>query len=613
MSWLENKKREHTFKEIMTLVVLPYIKKRKMGLLFVSSVSLFSALFGLVTPQLIKYIIDKAIPQHNMLLVWVLGAGVLLTAVMSGLLIYLTRFYSAVYAQKVIMELRNDIYETLQYLHLDYYNQENTGQIMTRVTTDLNAIQSLVSFSLRLLINGVIFFIGAYAAMISMNAVLGSLLLTLFPGFIWLVYWFSTKVRPVFYASRTKFGEVTSILQENVRGSHVVRGFAQEEYEIAKFNEANNEYKELRVKAQTYRAVYFSAMMFLIGVGTVLVLIFGGTAVINGRMGRGEFIAFISYLGLLVAPTRQLTWLVGIIQRSLASGDRIIELISAKKEVTEDPKAIDTPHFMGEIKYEDVWFEYEKGRYILKGINVKINPGERIVILGGTGSGKSSFIYLIPRLYDPTRGRILIDGVDIKRYKLKQLRKQIGLVLQETYLFNATIKDNIAFGNPDATDEEIIQAAKAAKIHDFIESLPDKYNTKVGDRGITLSGGQKQRVSIARTLVTNPSVLIFDESTASVDAETEVYIQAALDILSKGRTTLIISQRISSVKYADRLLIFNDGKIVQDGTHDELIKQEGLYREIYETLQLSYEEDKKESSNTIGSVIIKQQKEEEGT
>ncbi|MHA1304661.1 MAG: ABC transporter ATP-binding protein, partial [Candidatus Heimdallarchaeaceae archaeon] len=505
-------------------------------------------------------------------------------------LFYLTRCYSSVYAQRIIMELRNDIYETLQMLHLDYYNEENTGQIMTRVTTDLNAIQSLVNFTLRLLINGVVFFVGTYVAMILMNAKLGLILLALFPGFMWLVYWFSAKVRPIFYKARIKYGEVTSILQENVTGAHVVRGFAQEESEIKKFDKANAEYRDLRVKARIYRSLYFSTMLFLIGAGASLVLFVGGLDVVRGNMGRGEFIAFISYLSLLIIPTRQLTWLVGIIQRALASGDRIIELISAKKEVHEDPNAIDPPRFKGEIAYEDVSFEYETGHLVLKDINVTIPAGQKVVILGGTGSGKSSFVNLISRFYDPTKGTIYIDGVDIRKYKLKKMRKQIGLVLQETFLFNATLRENISFGNPNATEEEIVQAAKIAKIHEFIESLPDKYKTKVGDRGITLSGGQKQRVSIARTLVTDPSILIFDDSTASVDAETEAYIQEALDILSKGRTTLIISQRISSVRYADRILVFDKGRIVQDGTHEELIKKEGLYRKIYTTLAEEYEE-----------------------
>ncbi|UJG43380.1 MAG: ABC transporter ATP-binding protein/permease [Candidatus Heimdallarchaeum endolithica] len=587
MAWLEQKrKRKHSFKEIMSLL-LPYLSRKKLGLIFVSVISFLSAIVGLITPQLIKYIIDIAIPSNNVKLVYLLGGAVLLTAAVTGLLVYATRFYSALYAQQIVMELRNDIYETLQMLHLDYYNEENTGQIMTRVTTDLNAIQSLVSFTLRLLMNGVIFFIGAYAAMISMNAKLGGILLALFPGFLWLVYWFSKKVRPVFYQSRTKFGEVTSILQENVTGAHVVRGFAQEESEIEKFDKANAEYRDLIVKARIYRSFYFSFMLFLIGLGASIVLLVGGLAVMRGEMGRGEFIAFISYLAMLSGPTRQLTWLVGIIQRALASGDRIIELLSGKKEVQEDPNAIDPPVFKGKIEYENVSFGYDE-IVVLKNINVVIPPGQKVLILGGTGSGKTSFVNLIPRFYDPITGVVKIDDIDIKRYKLKKMRKQIGFVLQETFLFNATIKENIAFGNPEATIEEIIAAAKTAKIHDFISELPDGYQTRIGDRGITLSGGQKQRLSIARTLLTNPSILIFDDSTASVDAETEYHIQEALDILSRGRTTIIISQRISSVKYADRILVFDQGEIIQDGTHEELIKQEGIYKEIYETLAESY-------------------------
>jgi ABC-type multidrug transport system fused ATPase/permease subunit len=587
MSWLENRERVHSAKEIFA-ILWPYLSNRIGFLITVSIVSFLAAIIGLATPLLIKQAIDTAIPRESLALVWAFGGSILGVALFGGMLQYFSRFYAAKFAQKVVYELRNDIYKILQQLSLEYYDDENTGQIMTRVTTDLNAIQGFVSFTIRLVMNGAVFFIGSYIAMLVLSWKLGLILVALFPGFIWLIYWFSTKVRPLFYKARTQFGDVTSILQENVTGTHVVRGFAQEKNEIAKFDDSNTKYRDLRVKTQVFRAIYFSTMTLLIGIGTTLVLIIGGRAVIINEMELGSFIAFLSYLALLPSPTRQLTWLVGIIQRMLASGDRIIELISAKREVQEDPKAIDPPKLLGKIEYNNVSFEYELGRAILNNINLSIKAGQKVVILGGTGSGKSSFVNLLSRFYDPNEGIVLIDDMDIKRYKLKAMRKQIGLVLQETFLFNATLKENIAFGKPDAKEEEIIQAAKTAKIHDFINNLPEGYESRVGDRGITLSGGQKQRISIARTLLTDPSILVFDDSTASVDAETEAQIQEALDILSKGRTTLIISQRISSVHYADRILVFQKGEIIQDGTHDELIKEEGLYKEIYETLAQSY-------------------------
>ena len=589
MSWLENRKRIHTFKEIFR-VIWPYLSKRLSLFLFVSIVALLAAVLGLATPLLIREAIDTAIAESQISLIWIIGGAVFGTALIGGVMQYLSRFYAAVYAQRVIYDLRNDIYKILQQLSLEFYDDENTGQIMTRVTTDLNAIQSFVSFTIRLVMNGIIFFIGAYIAMLIMSWELGLILVALLPGFVWLIYWFSAKVRPLFYKARRQFGDVTSILQENVTGAHVVRGFAQEENEISKFDESNVIYRDLRVKTQVYRAVYFSTMTFLIGLGTTLVIIVGGIYVVNGSLDLGDFIAFLSYLSLLPGPTRQLTWLVGIIQRMLASGDRIIELIDAKREVQEDPNALDPPKFEGAIEYHNVHFEYEKGVRILRDVDIKIPPGQKVVILGGTGSGKSSFVNLLIRFYDPTKGTICIDGEDIKKYKLKKMRQQIGLVLQETMLFNDSIKENIAFGKPDASLEDIISASKIAKIHDFIDGLPDKYETKVGDRGITLSGGQKQRLSIARTLLMDPTILIFDDSTASVDAETEAQIQESLDILSHGRTTIIISQRISSVHYADRILVFDKGSIVQDGTHQKLISEVGMYQEIYDTLSESYSE-----------------------
>ena len=587
MSWLEDRKRTHSMKEIGA-VIWPYISKRKSFLVFVSLVSFFAAIIGLVTPLLVREVINTAIPENNIALVWIIGASVLSVALIGGVLQFISRFYAAKYAQEVIFDLRNDIYELLQKLSLEFYDEENTGQIMTRVTTDLNAIQSLISFTLRLIMNSVVYFIGAYVAMLVMSWQLGLILVALFPGFIWLVYWFSTKVRPLFYQSRRQFGDVTSILQENVTGAHVVRGFAQEENEITKFDDSNIIYRDLQIKTQVYRAIYFSVMTLLIGIGTTLVIMIGGTQIVNYQLELGDFVAFLSYLSLLPGPTRQLTMLVGVFQRSLASGDRIIELTTAKTEVQEDPNAIEPPKFRGDISYSEVYFEYEKGRPILVNVNVNIPHGQKVVILGGTGSGKSSFVNLLSRFYDPTHGTVMIDSQNINKYKLKEMRKQIGLVLQETYLFNATLKENISFGKPEASDDEIIKACKIAKIHDFIKRLPEGYDSKVGDRGITLSGGQKQRISIARTLLTDPSILIFDDSTASVDAETEAQIQEALDILSKGRTTIIISQRISSVHYADRVLVFENGEIVQDGEHKDLIRTHGLYQEIYQTLEQSY-------------------------
>lgn len=589
MSWLENRKRAHSIKEIFK-IIWPYMSRRKKSLIFITVVSFFASIVGIISPLLVRELINNAIPNEKINLVWTIGLSLLGIAIFGGILTFFSRFYAIKYAQQVIFELRNDIYEVLQQLSLEFYDDENTGQIMTRVTTDLNAIQSLISFALRLVMNGLVFFIGAYVAMLVMSWKLGLILVALFPGFIWLVHWFSTKVRPLFYQARRQFGDVTSILQENVTGAHVVRGFAQEESEIAKFDESNITYRDLRIKTQIYRAIYFSTMTLLIGIGSALVIAVGGIAVTRQELMLGDFIAFLSYLALLPAPTRQLTWLVGILQRSLASGDRIIELIEAKREVQEDPDAIDPPKFMGEISYQNVSFEYEEGRLILDGIDISIPAGQKIVILGGTGSGKSSFVNLLSRFYDPIKGEILIDSKNIKQYKLKKMRRQIGLVLQETFLFNATIKENIAFGKPDSEDEEIIEVSKIANIHEFISGLPDAYDSKVGDRGITLSGGQKQRLSIARTLLTNPSILVFDDSTASVDAETEAQIQEALNILSEGRTTIIISQRISSVHYANRILVFDEGKIVQDGSHSELINSKGLYQEIYQTLEQSYSE-----------------------
>jgi ATP-binding cassette subfamily B protein len=454
---------------------------------------------------------------------------------------------------------------------------------MARATGDINMLGRYFNFGFRLAISNLLLLVLIIYSMFSINTRLTLVSILILPFLLATTLNFSKRVRPMWQAVREQNGEITSVLQESLSGIRVIRGFSREDYEETKFLTEVTKYFEINIEMAKLRAFFRPLVSLISGIGVVIILMYGGTLVIEDALSIGSMIAFYFYLARLMGPVRMLGFITGMFVRAQAAAERIFEIIDAKIDVHDKPDAEEMKVTVGYIKFEDVWFSYDGENMVLKDIDLEVKPGETVAILGATGSGKSSIINLIPRFYDVTKGTIKLDGVDIRDLKIKNLRSHIGIVRQNPYIFSTTLKENIAYGVEKATDQQVENAAKQAKIHEFIDGLPDRYDTKVGERGVTLSGGQKQRVAIARALLKNPKILILDDSTSSVDTQTEYEIQQALDELLENRTTFIITQRLSSIKKADYIIVLKDGEIREEGDHEHLMELDGLYRRLYET------------------------------
>lgn len=536
----------------------------------------------MVQPKIIQYTFDYIYEEGNWsLLIWASLAVVGVT-ILQGIVNYAERITMEWIGQRTIYDLRNSIYQHLQNLSFSFYDKAQTGQLMSRATADVEQLRRFVSFGTMRLVGSFFTFLFVLWACLSMNWRLTILSLSTMPFLAWSIALFSKRVRPRYRLIQQQMAELTTVLQENVTGVRVVRAFAQEDREVEKFREKNWQYLKENITTVRLWAFYFPLMNFVTGLGTTLILWYGGRSVILGTMTIGQMLAFNALLMRLVAPVRMLGWLVNMYNQASAASQRIFEILDTKPDVQDRPGAKMLKSVTGHIRFEDVSFGYDSENMVLSHLNIDAKPGQRVALLGATGSGKSTVINLIPRFYDVSDGRVTIDGIDVRDVTIESLRKQIGIVLQETFLFSATIRENIAYGRTDATEAEIIAAAKAARIHDFVVSLPNGYDTLVGERGVGLSGGQKQRMAIARALLMDPRILILDDSTSSVDTETEYLIQLALEELMQNRTTFVIAQRLSTVKNADQIIVLRDGEVAEQGTHESLLQQNGIYREIYD-------------------------------
>ncbi len=537
---------------------------------------------NIAIPLLIRMVVDVAIVQMDRGLLLILVAAILGITALRGILAFAERYSTEYVAQKVVYDIRNHVYEVLGHQSFTFYDKMPTGQLMSRVTADVDLIRAFLGFSFFRLISIILMFSGVFLITFSMSWRLTLLALSTAPLIFLATKRFSSKIRPVFNDSQQMLGVISESLQENISGVKVVRAFAQERLEEHKFSEKSKNYFNRNIDAAKIRAKFIPLLDFLAGLGTVFIMIYGGTQVISGEITIGTLVAFNTYLLLLVMPMRFLGFTTAFMQRGLAGAKRIFEVMDAVPEVKDKPDAVDVPSIAGHIKFENVSFSYGQ-EPVLKNVTFEAKPGETIALLGTTGSGKSSIINLIPRFYDINEGKLTIDGFDVRDIQLESLRKHIGIVHQETFLFSTTIKENIAYGRPNATMKEITDTAKVAEAHDFITSFPQGYNTSVGERGSTLSGGQKQRIAIARALLKDPRILILDDSTSSVDIETEYQIQKALQALLRNRTTFVITQRLSTIKSAHKIIVLDAGQIVEMGTHDELMNKNGMYHRIYET------------------------------
>ncbi len=536
----------------------------------------------MVNPQLIRGIVDRGMDGGDLTyLTWAVIALLVLTLI-SGVLSYFQGSWSETCSQSVAYDLRNQLFAKLSELSFAYHDRTEAGQLLARAMQDVDRIRFLDGRATMRLLESVVMLIVTVIILISMNARLALLSILSLPVLIYQAYRYSSALRPLWRAIQDQMSLLTTRVEQNLRGARIVKGFAQEDAEIKRFKEQNDVWFNLSAKQAKISAINNPLVTLIANISTVFIIWYGGRLVAGGELTLGELVAFTSYMGQLAGPVRMLGRMVPFIAQAIASGERIFEILDVESEVKEAPDAISLPAVKGHVRFDNVSFSYFGRRKVLQNIELEAKPGQIIALLGTTGSGKSTVTNLIPRFYDASEGSITIDGFNVKDVTLNSLRKQIGIVLQETTLFAASVRENIAFGKPGATDEEVFAAAKSAQAHDFILEMPQGYDTEVGERGSTLSGGQKQRVAIARALLKNPRILILDDAMSSVDTETERLIQQALERLMKGRTSFVIAQRLSTVRMADQIVVMDKGSIVAKGTHEDLLRTSGLYGEIYQ-------------------------------
>lgn len=564
------------------LRVLALLRSYRLRLALALLCTAGAAGFALAMPQLIRWAIDFGIGRGNVAALATAALAVVGAALLRGVFAYGQQYLSEWVAQRVAYELRNQLYDRLQRLSFAFHDRAQTGQLMSRATQDVEAVRLFVNFGVLRLAYLALLLLVVLAFMAWSDWRLTLVAWAFVPLIVWRSTAMSLSLRPLWLRVQEGMGRLTTVLQEALAGFRVVKAFGREEYEGRRFAAEAQALFADSYAASRIQAVQGPLLNGLWMLAIIAVLLFGGWQTRNGALTAGELAAFLLYLTLLQMPVRALGWVVAVYTRALSAAQRIYEVLDAEPEVKERPGAIVLRDVKGHVRFEGVSFSYDSRSPALWEIDLEARPGEVVALLGPAGSGKTTIVNLIPRFYDVTAGRITIDGVDVRDVTLASLRRAVGVVPQDVFLFSATLRDNIAYGAPWATQEEIERVAKIARIHDFIVSLPEGYDTWVGERGVTLSGGQKQRIAIARTLLRDPRVLILDDSTSSVDAETEYLIQQALAEAMKGRTTFVIAHRLRTVQAADQVLVLKDGRIVERGRHEELLRLGGLYRQIYE-------------------------------
>ncbi len=546
--------------------------------------------FALIVPGLLAWVIDTGL-QHGQFSTLLLATGAILaTSTLRGLFAYGQGYLSQALSNLVAYDLRNRLYDHLQTLSFSFHDEAETGQLMSRLTVDIEAVRNFIPLGLLRALLAFVYFVAITIILFRLDRYLALVTMICVPIIILLSIQVARRLRPLWLRVQNETGALGTVMQESLSGVRVVKAFAREEFEIAKFDTKNRELRELNLGAMRLSAWNQPLMVLVLSVVTVIIVWVGGTAVIGHRLSLGTLVAVTQYILLLGTPVRSFGYMVTWFMRGLSGGTRIFGVLDTQPAISDAPGAITLEGVEGHVRFENVSFAYGNGQEVLHDINIDAQPGQIIAILGATGSGKSTILHLLPRFYEAANGRILIDGHDIREVTLTSLRRSVGLVLQDVFLFNATLRDNIAFGVARATTEQIIGAAKVARIHDFACNLPDGYDTWVGERGVTLSGGQKQRVAIARTLLLDPRILVLDDSTSSVDMETEYLIQQALDAVMRDRTTFVVASRLRTIKTAHQILVLEKGRVVERGTHETLLTQGGLYTRLYD-LQLREQEE----------------------
>jgi ATP-binding cassette subfamily B protein len=540
----------------------------------------------LLIPRLTQRVIDEGITAGDTRVIATTSLLMLGAAILSAMFAVANTVLSVRVGQNVSADLRSSLVRKIQTFSFGNLDRIHTGQLLVRTTSDVNQVQMIVMMSLRILTRAPLWMLGSVVMLILTSPQLALMMVVLAPLILGLIWLFAARAQPLFLTVQQKLDRLNQVMQENLAGVRVVKAFVRVEHENSRFDRANVDLTAQTIKVMQLLALLIPMMMLILNLGIVGIVWFGGNLAIGGDLTVGEIVASFNYLSFSLFPMLMLGIMIGPLSAADASAGRIWEVLDSPPDVPNHPRVATLPGARGRIEFEDVCFSYdgqECSEAVLKDINLVVEPGHEIAILGATGSGKSSLIHLIPRFYDVTEGRVTIDGVDVRDLPLDVLRAQVGVALQEAVLFSGTIRDNISYGRPDATEEEIIAVARAAQAHDFILSFPDGYSALIGQRGVNLSGGQKQRIAIARALLVQPRILILDDSTSAVDVETETRIQAVLDQLMVGRTSFIIAQRISTVLNADKIVVLDRGQIAAVGTHTELMASSPIYQEIYQS------------------------------
>jgi ABC-type multidrug transport system fused ATPase/permease subunit len=562
------------------LRLLGFLRPYRRGVIWSFALAGIAMVAGVAIPALVGATVDAVRRGERSLwpyVVAVVGAG-LLRLVFS----VARRLVAGRVSLGVEYDLRNRVYGHLQSLELAFFDGQQTGQLMSRSTVDLQAVRFFLGYGLIFIAQSLITIVIAAAVMIVVNPGLALVALAPMPFVIWAAARYGRLNRPASQEVQQRIAELTAEAEENVSGVRLVKAFAREARQLARFDVAARRVFEQSMVSTRLRAFYNPFIGFLPQIGLAAILIVGGHQAAGGTITVGEFVAFYGYVMLLTSPVRMLGISLGMAQRAVASGARVFEVLDRAPEMTSAPGAPPLPEGDGRVEMRGVTFGYGDGEPVLRDIDLDVEPGRTVAVVGTTGSGKTTLVALIPRLYDPDEGSVVVDGADVRAVDLESLRREIAMVSDDPFLFSATLRENVAYARPDATDEEIERAARQAGIHDFIVSLPDGYDTLVGERGLTLSGGQRQRVAIARALLRDPRILILDDATSSVDATTEAEIKTALRGLMRARTTFIIGHRLSTIALADEIVVLEDGRVAARGTHDELVESSPLYREIAE-------------------------------
>jgi ATP-binding cassette subfamily B protein len=545
--------------------------------------------FSLLIPRLLGSAVDQALGAGELSRLVLLALAILGASALRGLFGYGEGYLGEWISQRAAYDLRNALFDKLQQLSFGYHDRQQTGNLMSKATSDVEGVRWYIQQGLLRAIQLVALIAGTVVLLLVINWQLALLCLALLPLIIWRAVVVTWALRAIWRRIQDTTGGLTTVLQENLTGVRVVKAFGAEEFEEAKFGRRAQEVAGYNVTASRVQAANSSQMTLAFAVATGLVLWFGGRQVLSGSLTPGELAQFIFYLGLITHPIRRLGFILNSFSRGISSGQRIYDVLDAHSPVEDRPGARALGRVRGHVRFEDVAFSYDNLAPVLQGVSLEARPGQMVALVGAPGSGKSTIAHLVPRFYDVTSGRVTVDGVDLRDVTLASLRRNVGVVMQDVFLFSATVRENIAYGMPEASLEKVTEAAKAAQLHDFIVRLPRGYDTWVGERGVTLSGGQRQRLAIARTLLLDPPVLILDDSTSSVDARTEELIHRTLNSLMKGRTTFVIAHRVSTLQNADLILVLKNGQVVERGTHEELRARGGLYQEIYD-LQLGTQE-----------------------